>query len=58
MYSQPRRYMEARGQIRRFVPLSQGNTLRYAHKGKGKPVPEGVLESEFIASLVPLIVTT
>jgi hypothetical protein len=58
MYSQPRRYMEARDQIRRSVPLPQGNTLRYAHKGKGKPVPEGILESECIASLVHLIITT
>jgi len=43
MYPQPRRYTEARGQIRRSVSLPQGNTLWYAHKGKGKPVPEGKL---------------
>lgn len=42
MYSQPQRYMEARGQIHRSVASPQGNTLSHAHKGKGKAVPEGI----------------
>jgi hypothetical protein len=57
MHSQFRRYVEARVQIRRLVALSQENTLRYDHKGKGKTVPEGIRDSEYIASLMYIIFT-
>jgi hypothetical protein len=57
MLSQFRRYVEARVQIHRSVALSQENTLRYDHKGKGKTVPEGIWDCEFIASLMYIIFT-